>query len=150
MFSSPEAACTRYDAVSGGACCQQDYVPIHLLWMKIPGSRLSFSGLSPCLSLVCRMLGATTHRASYNLLSTKSLELRSLILLVLEEAFTIFSTGGQGGAACPAAQVAPTEVQIRISHNAAIARRRRQYLSLHCKGKIHHFCLCSVLRCAGP
>lgn len=46
------------------------------------------------------MLGITTRRASYDLLSTKSLELRSLILL--QEAFSVFS-----GAECPAAQMTP-------------------------------------------
>lgn len=48
------------------------------------------------------MLGITTRRASYDLLSTKSLELRSLILLLLPEAFSVFS-----GAECPAAQMTP-------------------------------------------
>ena len=48
------------------------------------------------------MLDIPTCRASYDLLSTKSLELRSLILLLLEEAFSVFS-----GAVCPAAQMTP-------------------------------------------
>lgn len=48
------------------------------------------------------MLDVTARRASYDLLSTKSLVLRSLILLLLEEAFFIFS-----GAVCPAAQMPP-------------------------------------------
>lgn len=38
---------------------------------------------------------------------SRSLELRSLILLLSEEAFSIFSTREQDGAVCPAAQVTP-------------------------------------------
>lgn len=48
--------------------------------------------------MLCGMLDITTCRASCDLLSAKSLELRSLILLFLEEAFSLFSTGGQAGA----------------------------------------------------
>lgn len=51
------------------------------------------------------MLEITTCRANYDLLSTKSLELRSLILLLLEEAFSGFGTGGHIDAECPPAQM---------------------------------------------
>lgn len=72
------------------------------------------------------MLDVTTGRASCHLLSTKSLELRSLILLLLEEAFSIFS------AAVAAAQMTPgwcrsvVVVQVRIPKDEGIARRHAQ------------------------